>query len=85
MDELKLRDVARGVVRHLAASFRRRFVRADAPVSSLADEIDFATFCRQIGEPNSSDVEKFLATSPDAAWPDPFLDLDDFPNEIREC
>ena len=82
--KFKLRDVVRGIAHHLAARFRRRF-NANAPVSSLADEIDFARFCRQIGEPNSPEIEKFLASSSGAAWPDPFFDLDDFADEMYEC
>ena len=78
-----LRDFAWDLVFHLAARFRLRFINADAPVSSLAEEIDFARFCRQIGEPNSPELEAFLAST--GAWPDPFFDLDDFPDEMHEC
>ena len=59
--EIKLRDVAVGLVFHLTARFRRRFVRADAPVWSLADEIDYARFCRQIGKPNTPEVQEWLS------------------------
>ena len=83
MSKTKFRDVARGLVLHLAARLRRRILRC-APVSSLADEIGFAEFCRCIGESNSPELEAFLASSP-GAWPDPFFDLDDFPDEMHEC
>ena len=76
--KFKFRDVALGVFLQLKARFRRRILRG-APVSSLADEIDFARLSHCIGEPNSPEVDEFLASSPDAAWPDPFFDLDDFP------
>ena len=59
--KFKLRDVVRGIAHHLAARFRRRFLRGSAPVSSLADEIDFVRFCRCIGKPNSSEVEEWLS------------------------
>ena len=53
----KLRDYARGLVLHLVARFRRRFLRTDAPVWPLADDIDFAKFCRQLNEPREIDSE----------------------------
>lgn len=58
--KFKLRDVARGLVLHLAARFRRRFVRADAPVFTLAQEIDFAGFCRRLGEPLDPEIEALI-------------------------
>ncbi len=39
------------LARHLVARFRRRFVDADAPVFSFADERDFAKFCRDLKRP----------------------------------
>jgi hypothetical protein len=46
----QLGGVARGLFLHLAARFRRRFLRPDAPVFTLGQEIDYARFCASIGE-----------------------------------
>ena len=53
-------DVARGLVLHLATRFRRRFLRADTPVFTLAQEIDYAGFCRLLGEPLDPEIEKWI-------------------------
>ena len=57
----KLRDYARGLVLHLVAR-AWRFLQADTPVWPLADEIDFAKWCRELNEPreNDSDLQEWL-------------------------
>ena len=57
---IQLQDVARGLVLHLAARFRLRFLRADAPVFTLAQEIDYAGFCRRLGEPLDPEIEEWI-------------------------
>ncbi len=37
--------------RHWTARFRRRFINADLGVFSLADEVDFVKFCRDLKKP----------------------------------
>ncbi len=38
-------------MRHWTARFRRRFINADAGAFSLADEVDFLKFCRELKKP----------------------------------
>jgi len=52
--------------RHWAARFRRRFINADAGVFSLADEVDFLKFCRELKSPIHSGPQ---------AWREEDLDL----------
>ncbi len=46
--------------RHWTARFRRRFINADAGVFSLADEIDFVKFCRDLKKPITDRVMRPL-------------------------
>ena len=43
--------------RYWSARFRRRFINPDAGVFSLADEVDFAQFCRGLKEPIDPELE----------------------------
>lgn len=61
----QLQDIARGLVLHLAARFRRRFLRADASVFTLAQEIDYAAFLRRLGEPLDPEIEALIDAEPD--------------------
>jgi len=44
-------DLHLAFTRHWTARFRRRFIKADAGVFSLCEELDFAQFCRGLKEP----------------------------------
>ena len=52
--------------RHWTARFRRRFISADSPVFSLADEVDFVKFCRDLKKPIDPELQ---------AWREWDLDL----------
>jgi hypothetical protein len=52
--------------RHWTARFRRRFVNTDLGVFSLADEVDFAKFCRDLKKPTDPELEVWRE------WNDPF-------------
>jgi hypothetical protein len=52
--------------RHWTARFRRRFINADAGVFSLADEVDFLKFCRELKKPTDSEPQEWRE------WNDPF-------------
>ena len=54
---VKPRDCVKGIALYLAARFRRRFLRSDAPVWALLDVIDYARFCRELDEPKELDAE----------------------------
>ncbi len=56
----QLRDRARGLVLHLAARFRRWFLRVDAPVFTLAEEIDYARFCRELKSPLDPEIQAWI-------------------------
>ena len=43
--------------RHWIARFRRRFINADRGVFSLADEVDFLKFCRELKKPTDPELE----------------------------
>ena len=43
--------------RHWAARFRRRFINADLGVFSLADEVDFLKFCRELKKPTDTELQ----------------------------
>jgi len=58
----QLRDVARGLVRHLVARFRRPFLCEDRPVYTLTEGLDYLRSCRQIDEPNSLEVDEWLSS-----------------------
>ena len=53
-------DLSVALARHLLARFKRRFVNADAPVFSFADEIDFARWCRNLNKPIEDPVMRRL-------------------------
>jgi hypothetical protein len=44
-------------MRHWTARFRRRFINADAGVFSLADEVDFLKFCRDLKKPTDPELQ----------------------------
>ena len=50
-------DLHLAFTRYWAARFRRRFINADAGVFSLADEVDFAKFCRDLKKPTDPELE----------------------------
>ena len=50
-------DLHLAFARHWAARFRRRFINADAGVFSLADEVDFLKFCRELKKPTDSEPQ----------------------------
>ncbi len=52
--------------RHWLARFRRRFMNADLGVFSLADEVDFVKFCRDLKKPTDPEPQ---------AWREEDLDL----------
>ena len=58
--KFRLRDVALGLILHLAARFRRRFQRPDAPVFTLAQDIDYAQFCRELKLPLDPAIEEWI-------------------------
>ncbi len=43
--------------RHWTARFRRRFINADLGVFSLADEVDFLKFCRELKKPTDPELQ----------------------------
>ena len=43
--------------RHWIARFRRRFINVDLGVFSLADEVDFLKFCRELKEPTDPELQ----------------------------
>ena len=53
--------------RHWTARFRRRFIKPDAPLFSLADEIDFVKFCRDLKKPITDPVMRQLLEE-DVDW-----------------
>ena len=53
-------------MRHWTARFRRRFINADAGVFSLADEVDFLKFCRELKKPTDPELQAWRE------WDDPF-------------
>jgi len=56
-------------VRHWTARFRRRFIKADAGVFSLADEVDFLKFCRDLKKPITDPVmQRLLEEDVDWLW-----------------
>jgi len=73
-------DLIAAVARYYGSRLRRRF-NADTRVWMLAQEIDFAVFCRQLKEPAKPDP--CLRSTPGAAWPNADLDFDDFPDEMH--
>jgi hypothetical protein len=50
-------DLHLAFTRYWAARFRRRFINADAGVFSLADEVDFLKFCRELKKPTDPELE----------------------------
>ena len=50
-------DLHLAFTRHWTARFRRRFINADAGVFSLAEELDFAQFCRDLKEPIDPELQ----------------------------
>ncbi len=52
--------------RHWTARFRRRFISTDLGVFSLADEVDFLKFCRELKKPTDSEPQAWRE------WDDPF-------------
>ena len=60
--------------RHWTARFRRRFINADLGVFSLADEVDFAQFCRDLKKPIEDPVMRRLLEED----LDPFEDVTKF-------
>ena len=52
--------------RHWTARFRRRFINPDAGVFSLADEVDFLKFCRELKKPTDPEPQAWHE------WDDPF-------------
>ena len=52
--------------RHWSARFRRRFINANLGVFSLADEVDFVKFCRDLTRPIDPELQ---------AWREENLDL----------
>jgi hypothetical protein len=60
-------DFHLALARHLVARFRRRFINADSPVFSFADERDFAKFCRELKKPITDPVMRRLLEE-DVDW-----------------
>lgn len=69
--DLRYSDLLLGAGLHLLTLFRRQVLRAPLPERSLADELAYAQFCRQLNEPvpelgsDASDIEKWLAADLD--------------------
>jgi len=59
--------------RHWSARFRRRFINPDAGVFSLADEVDFLKFCREL-KPIDPELQAWRE------WDDPFEGVTKFYN-----
>jgi hypothetical protein len=60
--------------RHWTARSRRRFINADLGVFSLADEVDFLKFCRELKKPADPELEAWRE------WDDFFEDVTKFDN-----
>ncbi len=60
--------------RHWTARFRRRFINADMGVFSLADEVDFLKFCRELKKPTDPELQAWRE------WNDPFEGVTKFYN-----
>jgi len=60
--------------RHWTARFRRRFINADLGVFSLADEVDFLKFCRDLKKPTDPELQAWRE------WDDPFEGVTKFYN-----
>ncbi len=60
--------------RHWTARFRRLFVNTDLGVFSLADEVDFLGFCRELKKPTDPELQAWRE------WDDPFEGVTKFYN-----
>ncbi|GAG11135.1 unnamed protein product [marine sediment metagenome] len=56
----RILDFHLALARHLVARFRRRFINADSPVFSFADERDFTKFCRALKSPLDPEIEEWI-------------------------
>ena len=57
-ERFQLGDILRGFASYCAAVIRHKVLRGARPVWSLADEIDYARFCRRLGESPDPEVEE---------------------------
>jgi hypothetical protein len=69
-------DFHLGFARHWAARFRRLFINADLGVFSLADEVDFVKFCRDLKKPIDPEPQ---------AWREEDLDLFESVTKFYHC
>ena len=57
VEALHVSDVLRGLAAYCVAVIRHKFQRSAPPVWSLAQEIDYAGFCRRLREPLDPEIE----------------------------
>ncbi len=69
-------DLHLALMRHWAARFRRRFINVDAGVFSLAEELDFAQWCRDLKKPIDPELQ---------AWREEDLDLFEGVTKFYHC
>jgi hypothetical protein len=68
--------------RHWRARLWRRLTRSKAPVWTFVEEVDFARFCRDLDQAIDCDFWKRFEGAGEA-WPEPWLDLDDFGDDLH--
>jgi hypothetical protein len=62
VETLHVTDVLRGLATYCVAVIRHKFLRGAPPVWSLAQEIDYARFCRELNSPLEPKFEKWIDT-----------------------
>jgi len=63
VETLLVTDVLRGLATYCVAVIRHKFLRGAPPVWSLAQEIDYAGFCRRLGEPLDPESEALIESA----------------------
>jgi hypothetical protein len=63
LETLHVSDVLRGLAAYCVAVIRHKFLRGDPPVWSLAQAIDYAAFCRRLGEPLDPESEALIESA----------------------
>ena len=60
LETLHVSDVLRGLAAYCVAVIRHKFLRGVPTVWSLAQAIDYAAFCRRLGEPVDSETKEWI-------------------------
>jgi hypothetical protein len=60
LETLYISDVLRGLAAYCVAVIQNKFLRGAPPVWSLADEIDYAKFCRELKSPLEPEIEEWI-------------------------